>query len=45
MGWQVQLTANLVDIDHWKQQITLEWNIDYDCVSIGCPDVNVYFDP
>ncbi|KAI0745820.1 hypothetical protein C8Q76DRAFT_42158 [Earliella scabrosa] len=41
----VQLTANLVDIDHWKQQITLEWNIDYDCVPIGCPDVNVYFDP
>ena len=22
----------------------LDWNIDYECEPIGCPDVNIYFD-
>ncbi|RDX55062.1 hypothetical protein OH76DRAFT_860630 [Lentinus brumalis] len=40
----VQLSANLVTIDPSAQQMTLDWNIRYDCVRIGCPDVDVYFD-
>ena len=24
--------------------MTLDWNINYNCEQIGCPDVNVFFD-
>ncbi|KAI0675257.1 hypothetical protein C8Q78DRAFT_1067059 [Trametes maxima] len=40
----VQLSANLVDVDPTGQVMTLDWDIDYRCGSIGCPDVNIYFD-
>ncbi|KAI1794076.1 hypothetical protein LXA43DRAFT_156755 [Ganoderma leucocontextum] len=40
----VQLSANLVDVDPSAQTMTLDWLIDYNCVPIGCPDVNVVFD-
>ncbi|KAI8993081.1 hypothetical protein BD414DRAFT_514125 [Trametes punicea] len=40
----VQMSANLVDIDPIGQEMTLDWNINYDCDPIGCPDVNVFFD-
>ncbi|KAL1939859.1 hypothetical protein VTO73DRAFT_9559 [Trametes versicolor] len=41
----VQLSANMVDVDPLGQEMTLDWVINYDsCESIGCPDVNIYFD-
>ncbi|KAM5530767.1 hypothetical protein V8D89_015574 [Ganoderma adspersum] len=40
----VQLSANLVDVDPSAQTMTLDWLINYNCVQIGCPDVNVFFD-
>ncbi|KAI0823761.1 hypothetical protein BC628DRAFT_1411501 [Trametes gibbosa] len=40
----VQLSANLVDVDPSGQGMTLVWLIDYECESIGCPDVNIFFD-
>ncbi|KAI0630293.1 hypothetical protein C8Q77DRAFT_1160643 [Trametes polyzona] len=43
-GSIVQLHANLVDVDPSGQEMTLDWVIDYDCESIGCPDVNIFFD-
>ena len=42
---QVQLSANLVDVDPSGQIMTLDWLIDYDCDRLsGCPDVDIYFD-
>ncbi|KAI0630294.1 hypothetical protein C8Q77DRAFT_253278 [Trametes polyzona] len=40
----VQLSANIVDVDPSKQEMTLDWLINYDCESIGCPDANIFFD-
>ncbi|KAH9892519.1 hypothetical protein C8Q73DRAFT_61394 [Cubamyces lactineus] len=40
----VQLSANLVDVDPSGQEMILDWDIDYECEPIGCPDVNIYFD-
>lgn len=35
----------MVDVDPLGQEMTLDWVINYDsCESIGCPDVNIYFD-
>ncbi|EIW63352.1 uncharacterized protein TRAVEDRAFT_112912 [Trametes versicolor FP-101664 SS1] len=40
----VQLSANMINVDPIGQQMTVDWIINYECESIGCPDVNVYFD-
>lgn len=41
---QVQLSANIVNVDPLEQKMTLDWVINYNCEAIGCPDVNIYFD-
>lgn len=34
----------MINVDPIGQQMTVDWIINYECESIGCPDVNVYFD-
>lgn len=41
---QVQLSANIVNVDPLEQKMSLDWVIEYNCEAIGCPDVNIYFD-